>query len=265
MINHSFAVMAYQDSPYLSECLNSLKAQTVESNIYITTSTPSSYIDDTAKKYGVPVFVTESGKGIAHDWNFSLQSAKTKYVTLAHQDDLYMPEYAASCFNAAEKFTDTLISFTGYDELVGDRERSDTLLLRVKRFMLSFFMPFRNNIRGKFWKRKLLSLGCPIPAPSVLYNYELLKGFQFSSEFSINMDWDAWYQMAKMEGRFVCVKKKLLRHRIHAQSATTIGLKANKRQMEDLKMFQRFWPKILAKLLATIYSRGYKYNDNAAI
>jgi len=41
MTKHSFAVMAYKDSPYLSDCLDSLKDQTVKSEIYITTSTPS--------------------------------------------------------------------------------------------------------------------------------------------------------------------------------------------------------------------------------
>jgi glycosyltransferase involved in cell wall biosynthesis len=262
MINHSFAVMAYEDSPFLSECLDSLKNQTVESKIYITTSTPSAYISELAKKFTVEVYVAEPGQGIAHDWYFSLQQAKTKYVTLAHQDDLYMPEYAASSFSAAEKFTDTLISFTGYTEIVDGRDRSNTLLLRVKRFILWFFMPFRKNIHSRFRKKLLLSAGCPIAAPSVMYNIEKLIGFQFSDEFSINMDWDAWYRMSKMEGRFVYVKKTLLKHRIHADSATTAGLEANLRQSEDLIMFKRFWPVFFSKLLAKFYARSYKSNKN---
>jgi len=262
MIDHSFAVMAYKDSPYLSECLDSLKNQTVQSEIYISTSTPSPYIDDIAKKYGIQVFVTEPGKGIAHDWNFSLHLAKTKYVTLTHQDDLYMPEHAESCVNAAEKFKDTLISFAGYSELVNGKERSDTLLLKVKRLMLWFFMPFKKNVHSKFWKKRLLSMGCPIPAPGVLYNHSMLKDFQFSSEFSINMDWDAWYRMSKMEGRFVYIKKNLLKHRIHPDSATTAGLKAKVRQNEDLNMFKRFWPGFLARIFAGFYAKSYESNND---
>ena len=42
---HVFAVCAYKDSPYLEQCIRSLKAQTVPSHIIICTSTPSSYID----------------------------------------------------------------------------------------------------------------------------------------------------------------------------------------------------------------------------
>ncbi len=261
MISHSFAVMAHKDSPYLTACLDSLKAQTIESKIYISTSTPSAFIEGIAKKYDVEIYVALPGQGIVHDWNFSLQQAKTKYVTLAHQDDLYMPEYTERCLDAAEKFNDTLICFTGYNEIAGQKIRSYNRLLLIKRFMLLSFMPIKKNIKNKTWKNYLLSIGCPIAAPSVMYNLENLTHFQFSNKFSINMDWDAWYRMSEMKGRFVYVTKTLLQHRIHSDSATTSGLVANHRQSEDLLMFNRFWPGFIAKQLARIYAGSYKSNE----
>ena len=263
MINHSFAVVAYKDSPYLSNCLDSLKAQTKEGIIYLTTSTPSEYLNDISKKYGIQLFVTEPGQGITHDWNFSLQMGKTKYITLAHQDDVYMPEYAENCVKAAEKFNDTLICFTDYTEIIEGEERVNNSLLRIKRFMLWFFMPFKKNLNKSFWKKRLLSIGCPVPAPSVMFNREKLNDFTFSEQFSINMDWEAWYRMTKMKGRFVYVKKKLLKHRIHAESATTFGIKENLRQKEDLIMFKKFWPGFIAKLLSRFYARSYKSNNSS--
>ncbi len=261
-IDHSFAIMAYKDSPYLSECLDSLNGQSIQSEIYLTTSTPSPFINEIAKKYGIDVFVTESGKGIAHDWNFALRMASTRYVTLAHQDDLYLPEYAEVCIKACEKFHDTLICFSKYIEIIGKKERSKTLLLGVKNLMLTFFMPFKKNIHGQTWKLYLLSTGNPIPAPSVMYNLENLNGFQFSTEFSINMDWDAWCRMARLKGRFVYVKKVLMKHRIHSDSATSKGLQANLRQNEDMKMFRRFWPGLLANIFAKIYAMSYNSNED---
>jgi len=261
MTSHSFAVMAYQDSPYLPHCLESLKSQTTPSFIYITTSTPSDYIHDIARQFGVPVFITETGRGIAHDWNFSLQQATTKYVTLAHQDDIYLPEYTARCLSRAEKFQDTLICFTDYTEIVDGVERAGTLLLRVKLLMLGFFMPLKKNLWRPFWKKRLLSVGCPIAAPSVMYNVEKLRDFQFSADYSINMDWDAWCRMAFMPGRFVYANQVLLQHRIHADSATTKGLEANLRQQEDLEIFQRFWPPFLARAIAGFYAGSYKSNQ----
>ncbi len=260
---HSFAVLAYKDSPYLSECLDSLKNQSLESKIYISTSTPSEYIKEMAEKYNVELFVTESGLGIAHDWNFSLLHAKTKYVTLAHQDDIYSPDYTKECIQTAEKFNDILICFTNYSEIVDGRERSGTLLLNIKLFMLLFFMQYKKDLIRRFWKKRLLSFGNPIAAPSVCYNLEKLNGFQFSNELSINMDWDAWYKMANMHGRFAYIKKTLMKHRIHPESATSDGLQTNKRHAEDYLMFKRFWPSLIAKILAKFYQRSYKSNHNS--
>ena len=41
---HTFVVCAYKESPYLEECIKSLLAQTVRSEILITTSTPNEKI-----------------------------------------------------------------------------------------------------------------------------------------------------------------------------------------------------------------------------
>ena len=67
MIDHSFAVMAYKDSPYLGECLQSLRNQTIKSHIYITTSTPSPYISEIAKQNDLDLFVSDSWHGMGTD------------------------------------------------------------------------------------------------------------------------------------------------------------------------------------------------------
>ncbi|MFZ1750915.1 MAG: glycosyltransferase family A protein, partial [Saprospiraceae bacterium] len=93
MFDHSFAVMVYGDSPFLVECLDSLVLQTVKSHIYIATSTPSDYITSIANRYNIDVYINKDQHGIAHDWNFSLSKCKTDFVTLTHQDDVYLPNY----------------------------------------------------------------------------------------------------------------------------------------------------------------------------
>ena len=56
-IDHTFAVCAYKDSPYLEECIRSLKRQLEPSEIILCTSTPSAFIEEIAKKYDLPLFV----------------------------------------------------------------------------------------------------------------------------------------------------------------------------------------------------------------
>jgi hypothetical protein len=264
MPDHTFVVLAYGDSTHLAACLDSLLSQTVKSRICIATSTPSEFIRDAATSHGVDLFVTEGGRGIAHDWNFGLQCAETTYVTLAHQDDIYLPAYTAECLVAAGSHPDTLIAFPDYIELVDGRDRSGTLMLRIKKLMLFAAMPFTDNVRTSFRKKGVIAFGSPIPAPGVLYNLDRLSGFRFSGDFSINMDWDAWSRMADMDGRFVYVKKVLMKHRIHSGSATTEGLKRNLRQSEDLRMFRRFWPRPLARMIARCYAASYRSNRQRA-
>ena len=261
MTKHSFAVVAYKDSPYLPDCLDSLKDQTVKSEIYITTSTPSLYIDEIGKKYGAKIFVTDPGKGIAHDWNFGISVAKTKYVTLAHQDDLYNSNYAELCIKAAEKFNDTLICFTGYSEIVDDKERSSTFMLTAKKIMNFMFMPLKKNIKSRQWKKFSQSFGTAIPCPSVMYNKETLNDFIFSDKYKVSLDWDAWLRISEMKGRFVYVPKTLSKHRIHKASATTEGIQENVRQQEDFEIFCRIWPKFIAKILTKFYAGSYKSNE----
>lgn len=262
MSKHSFAVMAYKESPYLADCLDSLMDQTVKSEVFITTSTPSAYIDEMANKYGIKVFVTETGKGIAHDWNFSLACGETKYVTLAHQDDIYVHDYTERCIHESEKFNDTLICFTGYSELINDeRERSSTLMLTAKKVLNFLFMPFKKNISSKTWKRFSQAFGTPIPCPTVMFNKETLGNFKFSEKYKVSLDWDAWLRMADLNGRFVYVPKLLVKHRIHLASATTEGIKGNVRQTEDFEIYCRIWPKFMARILSKFYAGSYKSNE----
>lgn len=56
---HSFIVCAYKESPYLRDCILSLKNQTVPSMIKIATSTPNEYIEKTAAEFGLDVLINK--------------------------------------------------------------------------------------------------------------------------------------------------------------------------------------------------------------
>ena len=141
--------------------------------------------------------------------------------------------------NASEKFNDTLICFTGYSEILDNKERKNTLMLIAKKVLHFMFMPFKKNIKSKYWKKFSQAFGTAIPCPSVMFNKETLDDFKFSEKYKVSLDWDAWLRMSEMKGRFVYVSKILLKHRIHTDSATTEGIKANVRQQEDFEIYCR--------------------------
>src|SRR5574341_1735144 len=83
--SHSFAVLAYGESPYVEECIRSLGAQSIKSRIFLATSTPSAFLRALSVQHGIPLVVNGLREGIAADWSFAYDACATKYVTLAHQ------------------------------------------------------------------------------------------------------------------------------------------------------------------------------------
>ena len=165
---HTFAVCAYGESPYLEECVQSLLMQKVRTSILIATSTPNSYITGIAEKYGIPVYINQGEKGLAGDWNFAYRQAKTEYVTIAHQDDYYKPEYLQNVLDGLKKAKSPIIAFTDYGELRNGEAVEKNSLLKIKRLLL---LPLRiKALWDCVWTRRLcLSLGNPICCPSTTY------------------------------------------------------------------------------------------------
>lgn len=261
---HTFAILAYKESPHLQECIDSLKNQKTSSEIIICTSTPSTFLEKIAIKNNLKLHINPEKKGIASDWNFALSKAKNKYVTLAHQDDIYFPEYTKEVLESAKSKKDTLIIFSDYDEIIEKNGQSfvrkDSLNFFVKKTMLRFF--FKNKKHLTKNKNRLLAFGNPIGCPTVTFQKNNIGNFEFDKNFSINMDWKAWADLAEKKGSFAWIKKTLVSHRIYAESTTSQGIAENKRQREDLKMFQKFLPSTIAFLMSKFYSLSYKNNNN---
>ncbi len=260
MLDHTFVILAYKESEFLRQCIESLRAQSMPSQILLSTSTPSPFLERMGEDYKIPLRVNEERGGIAADWNFAYRQATTTYVTLAHQDDIYEPSYAEQLIACADERADTLFAFSDYYELIGDTRKEATPNLVVKRVLRRLSYLHQRHVTSSFRKRLLLAFGCPIPCPSVMFNTTLLGDFWFSTDYSINMDWDAWYRLSSLSGSVACVPNKLLGHRLHAQSETTAGIEDRRRPHEDRRMFARMWPAPIARALGALYELGYRGN-----
>ena len=254
--DHTFSVCAYKESEYLEELLISLMTQTVRTNIIIVTSTPNQHINSLAKKYGLPVYVNTGEKGIAGDWNFALRSARTPLVTIAHQDDIYEPEYVSEILAAVNRAKDPIIAFSHYAELREGEKVYKNRLLQIKKIMM---VPIRLSNNSIFLRRRSLSLGNPICCPAVTY----VKGrvADFDPVFVNNLDWNQWERLSKQKGSFVYVPKALMCHRIHKDSTTSEMIENKIRGQEDVVIFRRFWPKVIAERIARIYGTSEKSNS----
>ena len=260
---HTFVICAYQESPYLEECIRSLLNQTVRSNILIATSTPNKYIEKLAEKYRLSVRVHERG-GLAGDWNYALQYADTAYVTLAHQDDVYGKHYTEYILSGLKRSSRPLIAFTDYAELrdtaSGMEYVKSNRLLRIKRLLLS---PLRIPALwgSRFVRRRILSLGSAICCPAVTINLENVDLPVFENNMKSNIDWQAWERISLSKGDFVYVPRIGMAHRIHGGSTTSGLIRDNGRKAEDLYMYRKFWPEWIAVFIERFYQKSEASNQ----
>ncbi len=259
-MNHTFALCAYRESPYLEDCLKSLLSQTVKSHIFISTSTPCDHIRTVAKRYGIPLYINEGEAGITGDWNFAVSCVKTPYFTLAHQDDVYEPNYTEAVLSRLEKGKG-ILAFTDYYELREGRQVHRGGVMRVKRILS---LPLRFAHGSRFVRRRVLSLGNAICCPAITYVRAHMEGFAFDRRYAFVCDWDATERLSKEKGRFYYIPKRLMGHRIHEESATTALTASPRRATEEKEMFSRFWPNAISKLLFRFYQKGADSNDLAA-
>jgi glycosyltransferase involved in cell wall biosynthesis len=262
---HMFVICAYQKSEYLEECIQSLKNQKTPSKIIAVTSTPNDFISNMTEKYNIPLFVNSMQQGISQDWNFALDKCRNaKYVTIAHQDDIYESDYSEGILNSLKGYKNPIIAFSDYSEIRDEKKNIDSKVVKVKRKML-IPLKWRRFAGNRFIRRTILGLGDAVCCPSVTYCMDNINLPLFSDNFKCNLDWDAWERLSRAKGSFVYVPKVLMQHRIHEQSATSLLIHDNIRRIEDYAMLKRFWPDWLAKIIIRSYSEAEKFNNSAEL
>lgn len=273
---HIFAVCAYKESEYLECCVKSLVGQTEKSDIIICTSTPNDYIDSVAAKYDIPVFVRDGASDIRDDWNFAYNTADASFVTVAHQDDEYGKNYVKYMMAAIDEATyskknekDNISDYkdsgitmflTDYLPIKHGKKGPRDINCKIRRLLRS---PLKCNAfaKSKFIRKLTLSLGNSIVCPSVTYNKDKLGENVFTSEFKFNIDWDTFLKLALVKGRFVYVDRPLTFYRVHDGATSKEFIENHGREVEDMAMFCKFWPKPIAKLIMVFYKKAYKTYD----
>jgi len=250
-IYHEFIIPAYGDSPYLEQCVQSLVEQKSLSPITIVTSTPSNYIQGIAERHGVRYMPHHNDPGIGSDWNKALEICAAAWITIAHQDDIYNPEYSLEIKKAIATHPDANLLFSDYSELRNGKLIHRSALLMIKRALLRFGFGGREAITSERDKLRCLTFGCAIPCPAVTLRHD--PAFRFSETLHVNLDWDAWIRRSRVSGSFVWVKKSLMTHRIHTGQETHQAKQSGIRHKEDLAILKTLWPRPIAQVIAKTY------------
>lgn len=260
MQSHTFAVCAYKDSPYLEACLKSLKRQSVQSEIILCTSTPSKYIRGMAELFDVPLYVREGESDIQDDWNFAYHMAKSRLVTIAHQDDCYHRDYGKTLRECWEQYPDTTVFMTDC-AIVRENELQKPGLVQFVKHLLRLPLRLRRFADRTWVKKAALMFGNPIICPSCTYDKESLGEPLFDSPFKFALDWDTMWKLAEKKGRFFCVEKPLIYYRIHGEATTRACIQNREREADEAAMYGKIWPKPVVWFLMLFYKRAYRAYD----
>ncbi len=255
-MEHTFAVTAYGDSPYLESCLKSLIGQSVQSNIIICTSTPGDYIRMMAEKYDIQLFVREGEHGIGYDWNFAYEHADSRLVTIAHQDDIYHHDYVRTLMETKEKYPDMSVFMTSSVSIKNGKLVEYGSIELIKKLLRT---PLRirelNHIPSV--KRAVISWGNPVICPSCSYDKKLCGENIFDTKYRFVLDWDALYRLASGPGRWICVERPLIMYRVHKDAATGQAIRDKTREQEEAEMFNRMHSESVSELIMGFYKKSY--------
>lgn len=256
---HTFVILAYQESPFLEDCIKSVLNQTFRSQVLIATTTPNHHIKSLAQKYKLSI-IEGTHTSIGDDFDFAIHTATTPLVTIAHQDDIYDKHYSEHVIDVYKKHPSSSIIFSDYYEIRHNTKVYTNTLLKIKRILLT---PARikNTLKTKHFKRFILRFGNAIGCPTVTFVTKNCPKTIFKSDFKCNVDWHAWEKLSKQKGAFTYIDKPLMGHRISESSTTTDIINQGIRTKEDYKIFKRFWPKPIAKTLTKLYQKSEKSNS----
>lgn len=260
--DHTFVVCAYKENPYISETIQSLKSQSVKSEIILSTSTPSAYLDGVCVDYDIKMVVNPNPRLAGDDWNYGYNAANSKLVTIAHQDDIYEPTYLETMLQTVNRFpeNETLLAFSDYYELREGKRVDTNKLLTVKRF-LNLPLKFKMLSNSKIVRTRILAFGDSICCPAVMLVKDNIGPSPFDSNYVNSCDYKTWVDLARRRGRFSYCPDRLMGHRIYSESATSSNIESDIRRKEDLEILSSLWPKGVAKLINRLYATSEKSNE----
>ena len=261
---HTFAICAYGESPYLEQCIRSLRGQTVKTDIICCTATPGTRLKELCEAYDIPLHVRDGEPGIREDWLYAYKTAKGRFVTIAHQDDIYRKNYVEELIRAWDRWPDMTVFASDYltIRMRGGKAEDDfgNLPWLVKKVLR---LPLRiKSLADRTWIRKSAVLfGNSICCPTCTYHKEIIGEDMFDSGYCFVLDWDNLYELAGRKGRFIVSEKPLLAYRVHDQSATKALILNKERFREEESMFRKMLPGRMADFLLRFYGYASREYD----
>jgi len=234
------AIPAYNGARFLREAITSILGQTWR-ELTVTCIDDASADDSAAvaDSMGVRVVRNPSRIGLAANWNRALDLCETEFLVIAHQDDVYAPQFIERMIATLDRHPRAFAAHcksTAIDE--DGREIEDPAALFKERF-------WPRGEKEVETELTTLRRGNYVIAPAVMLRMPAAGRFNEAYEFVT--DWDYWLR-GLLDGKtMIGLNERLVSFRRHAATATLASERSMRRYEEELQLLRELDARVPAK------------------
>lgn len=210
----SVVIPAYQAEKYISDAIQSARAQTLApSEVIVVDDGSTDRTAKVARACGAKVISQENG-GVARARNVGIKAAQSPWLALLDADDLWESEKLESQWAALSRFSQA--AFATCDNSFFDAYKTDTETY-LDRLGQDYFRAGRREVEpgiALFERVNFIGLNWIIPSPSaLLVNKEVFSTIGYFDEELNGVDDTEFYLRAMGRFPFLFVEKPLVKYR----------------------------------------------------
>jgi GT2 family glycosyltransferase len=172
--------------------------------------------------------------GIGGNWNRCVELARAPFVCLAHQDDVYEPEYVARMLAALDARPDAGMAHCRAAAIDADGRAMPSA---AERFKAHFWRQSPGKDRAAHYER--LWRGNFIVCPSMCFRTDALRVTgPFRTDLCFALDWEYSFRLLRAGFGIVDVHEVLLHYRRHDGAATAAANRTRTRLHEELQVLR---------------------------
>lgn len=185
----------------------------------------------------IEIIVAGQHSSLAENWNRALEMAKTEYLVIAHQDDVYESDFLSRMLRLIESHPRTFAAHCKTTAIDGD---GHAVRLPAARYKETFWPVDDPYERDPTAEAEVLSRGNYVIASSVILRMEAVRKIgRFDTSLQFVTDWQYWLRGLSAGFTLTGVHARLVRFRRHPWTATRLTERSLRRYEEEIEVLRQ--------------------------
>jgi glycosyltransferase involved in cell wall biosynthesis len=180
------------------------------------------------------IIVAGDHASLAANWNRALDVARTPYIVIAHQDDIYERDFLATMIRLIEKHPR---AFAAHCKTTSIDASGRVVRLPAARYKETFWPAADPYEREPAAEIEVLSCGNYVVAPSVMLRMAAVRQIgDFDTSLQFVTDWQYWLRGLRAGFTLAGAHSRLVRFRRHPWTATRLSELSLRRYEEEIAL-----------------------------